>query len=83
MADPLQLAHNCLDRVETYAEYQSRDALLARVYHVPEAGHQAAFLAGALALVSVADSMAALATDVHHIRQQLEGGAADAPRAAG
>jgi hypothetical protein len=54
---PLEMARNCVRSVLQYADYQGRDPLGSYVARSGQAGHQAAQLAGNMALVSIAEDM--------------------------
>jgi hypothetical protein len=64
---PLEMAVNAARAVERYAEFQTEQPLEAYVQRAGTQGHQAAALAQAMALVSIAK-------DVHRIANALTGG---------
>ena len=53
----LEMAQNCARNVLAYTDAQDRDPLTAHVNHLGERGHQAAQLAGQMALVSIAEDL--------------------------
>lgn len=58
---PLEMARNAALAVERYAELQETDPLTAHVHHAGTLGHDAARLAGAMALVSIAEDLRRMA----------------------
>jgi sulfite reductase beta subunit-like hemoprotein len=54
---PLEMAQNCAAAVNRYAEFTDREPIQAHVMHAGEQGHQAASLAGNMALVSIAEDL--------------------------
>jgi hypothetical protein len=54
---PLEMAQNAARAVLRVAHYQGRDPLGSYLDHAGERGHDAAHLAGAMALVSIAEDM--------------------------
>jgi sulfite reductase beta subunit-like hemoprotein len=54
---PLEMAQNCAAAVGRYAEFTDREPIQAHVMHAGEQGHQAANLAGNMALVSIAEDL--------------------------
>lgn len=59
---PLEMARNCAAAVARYAEQQERDPLGSYVARSGQTGHQAAQLAGNMALVSMAEDLHRLVT---------------------
>ena len=60
----LEMALNCARSVQIYADAQDRDPVTSHISHLGERGHQAAQLAGNLALVSIAE-------DLHRLAEKL------------
>jgi|HubBroStandDraft_3_1064219.scaffolds.fasta_scaffold00345_9 hypothetical protein len=54
---PLEMAQNCAAAVARYAEQQDTDPMGSYVNHAGTLGHQAAQLAGNMALVSIAEDL--------------------------
>ena len=52
--DPLDMANNCVSHVLAYADAQEADPVQGYVHQLGVRGHQAAELAGHMALVSIA-----------------------------
>lgn len=73
---PLEMAQNAAAAVLRIADYQERDPLGSYVAKAGNQGHQAAQLAGAMALVSIAEDLHAL---VAHLTGPEFTGALDEP----
>ena len=64
---PLEMAQNAAQAVLRHADHQDRDPIGAYVQRAGGQGHDAAFLAGAMALVSIAESLARIADDFGYL----------------
>lgn len=58
---PLEMAQNAAAAVKRAADLQATDPIQAHIGHVGEQGHQAAALAQAMALVSIAEDVRRIA----------------------
>jgi hypothetical protein len=61
----LDMARTAAANVHVYAVAQDADPLMAHIHHLGERGHQAAELAGRLALVSIAEDLHAITEALH------------------
>ena len=63
----LEMARNAARAVLRYADHQDRDPLGSYIARGGQQGHQAAQLAGQMALVSIAESLAKIADDIAYL----------------
>ena len=63
----LEMARNAARAVLRHADHQDRDPLGSFIARGGQQGHEAAFLAGSMALVSIAESLAKMADDISYL----------------